>query len=132
LGLGSAFCQLGWRDDLPEIMCCCDWFILPHPEHPLEGFGLAVVEAQLAGLRLLLSHGVPDDPLLPHARFRRLALADGAQAWAQAAMDLMAEPAPSGSHAVADLKASPMDLERALNGLLALHGQMAPPDRISS
>ena len=40
---------LGWRHDLAEIMSCCDWFILPHPEHPAEGFGLAIVEAQLAG-----------------------------------------------------------------------------------
>src|ERR1019366_4930476 len=54
LGLGAAFRHLGWRDDVPEIMCCCDWFILPRPEHRMEGLGLAVVEAQLAGLSLLL------------------------------------------------------------------------------
>src|SRR5215469_10739422 len=79
---------LGWRKDLPEIMSCSDWFILPHPEDPVEGFGLAVVEAQLAGLRMLLSRGILDDPLLPTACFRRLALADGPIAWAQAAMEL--------------------------------------------
>jgi glycosyltransferase involved in cell wall biosynthesis len=131
-GLGAAFRQAGWRDDLPEIMSCCDWFILPHPEHPPEGFGLTVVEAQLAGLRLLLSHGIPDDPLLPRARFRRLALSDGAQFWAKAAMDLMTGPAPSRTDAIADLKGSPMDMERALGGLLALHGQMPCPQKILS
>jgi len=72
LGLGAAFRHLGWRNDVPEIMRCCDWFILPHPEHPMEGFGLAVVEAQLAGLRMLISTGVPDDPLLPTASCARL------------------------------------------------------------
>jgi glycosyltransferase involved in cell wall biosynthesis len=122
-GLAGTFRALGWRGDLPEFMGCCDWFILPHPEHPPEGFGLAVVEAQLAGLRLLLSHGILDDPLLPHARVRRLALADGAQAWALAAMDLMAGPAPSRPDAFAALKASPMDMTHALDALLALHGQ---------
>jgi glycosyltransferase involved in cell wall biosynthesis len=126
LGLAGAFRQLGWRDDLPEIMSCCDWFILPRGEYPPEGFGLAVVEAQLAGLRLLLSRGISDDPLLPRARFRRLALSDGTHAWAQAARDLMAGPVPSGIDALADLKTSPMDLERALSGLLVLHGQMGP------
>ena len=122
LGLAAVFRPLGWRDDLPEVMGCSDWFILPHPEHPPEGFGLAVVEAQLAGLRLLLSYGILDDPLLPQARVRRLALADGPQAWARAAMEIMAEPTPSRSEALADLKASPMDMARAFDGLLALHG----------
>ena len=77
LGVEDSVRLLGWRNDLPEIMSCSDWFILPHPEHPVEGFGLAVVEAQLAGLRMLLSRGIPDDPLLPTASFRRLALSDG-------------------------------------------------------
>ena len=129
-GLAAAFRQLGWRDDLPEIMSCCEWFILPRRECPPEGFGLAVVEAQLAGLRLLLSHGICDDPLLPRARFRRLALSDGAQAWAQAARDLMADPAPSRIDALADLKRSPLDLEQALSGLLAMHGQMPRPEKV--
>lgn len=121
LGLCNAFRHLGWRDDLPEIMCCCDWFILPRPEHPLEGFGLAVVEAQLAGLRMLLSHGIADDPLLPNASFRRLALSAGAKAWAEAAADLLRSPAPSRDAALAMLKNSPMDLRRALEGLVRLH-----------
>jgi glycosyltransferase involved in cell wall biosynthesis len=68
LGLDAAFRHLGWRRDVPELMAASDWFILPHPEVPMEGFGLAVVEAQLAGLRLLLSNGITDDPLLPTAR----------------------------------------------------------------
>lgn len=130
-GLTGAFRHLGWRDDIADVMSCCDWFILPHPELPPEGFGLAVVEAQLAGLRLLLSHGIPDDPLLPHARFRRLALGDGAQAWARAAVELLAEPPPSVADTFADLKNSPMDMTRALDGLLALHGQ-ANIDRLAA
>ncbi|HEY0283346.1 MAG TPA: glycosyltransferase, partial [Rhizomicrobium sp.] len=54
LGLSANFRALGWRGDVPDIMCCCDWFILPRPEQPMEGFGIAVVEAQLGGLRMLL------------------------------------------------------------------------------
>ena len=121
LGLESSVRLLGWRHDLPEIMCCCDWFILPHPEHPIEGFGLAVVEAQLAGLRLLVSPGISDDPLLPTASFRRLPLSEGAEAWAQAAMELLQIASPSRDAAIAALKESPMDMDRALHGLLQLH-----------
>jgi glycosyltransferase involved in cell wall biosynthesis len=121
LGLEASVHLLGWRKDLPEIMCCSDWFILPHPEHPMEGFGLAVVEAQLAGLRMLLSNGIPCDPLLPTACFRRLPLGDGPTAWAWAAMELVDETAPSRVAAIAALKESPMDMDHALEGLLRLH-----------
>jgi glycosyltransferase involved in cell wall biosynthesis len=123
LGLSESVRMLGWRTDVPEIMCCCDWFILPRPEEPMEGFGIAVVEAQLAGLRLLLSRGIADDPLLPTARVRRVALSAGAEAWAEAAMELLHEPAPSRTEALAALKQSPMDMDTALDHLLAIHGQ---------
>lgn len=122
LGIAGAVRMIGWRTDLPNVMAHSDWFILPRPEQPMEGFGLAVLEAQLAGLRMLLSLGIPDDPLLPTAVSRRLALAAGADAWADAAMDLMHQPAPSRQAALTALSQSPMDMDRALDDLLALHG----------
>lgn len=112
---------LGWRKDLPEIMICSDWFILPHPEHPVEGFGLAVVEAQLAGLRMLLSTGILNDPLLRTACFRRLPLEDGPTAWAKTAIELLQERSPSRTAALAALRESPMDMDRALESLIELH-----------
>jgi glycosyltransferase involved in cell wall biosynthesis len=121
LGVENSVCLLGWRNDLPEIMSCSDWFILPHPERPVEGFGLAVVEAQLAGLRMLISRGILDDPLLSTASFCRLALSDGPNVWAKAAMELLHDPAPSRAAAAAALRESPMDMDRALEGLLQLH-----------
>jgi len=121
LGQTGAVRMVGWRDDVAEIMSACDWFILPHPHHPAEGFGIAVVEAQLTGLRLLLSLGVLDSPILPSAAWRRLSLDDGAEAWADAAVQLWQAPAPSREAALAALKASPMDLDHALDDMLALH-----------
>lgn len=121
LGVQDAVRLLGWRNDLPEIMSCSDWFILPRPERPMEGFGLAVVEAQLAGLRLLLSRGVADDPLLPTARFRRLSLAQGGEAWAHAAVELLQAPSPTHAEAAAAFEVSAMDMDRALKNLLQLH-----------
>lgn len=120
-GLDDAVRLLGWRSDIPEIMCCCDWFILPHPEQRMEGFGLAVLEAQLAGLRMLLSNAIADDPLLPTAIFRRFALSAGAKAWAEAAADLWRRPAPSRTAALIALRDSPMDMDRALDGLVRLY-----------
>jgi glycosyltransferase involved in cell wall biosynthesis len=120
-GVENSIHLLGWRSDLPEIMSCSDWFILPRPEHPMEGFGLAAVEAQLAGLRLLLSQGIADDPLLTTASYRRLALSAGPKAWAKAASDLLRSPASSRGNALVALRESPMDMDRALEGLLGLH-----------
>lgn len=123
LGVDADIKCLGWRSDIPELMAGSDWFILPHPEHPLEGFGMAVVEAQLAGLRLLLSLGVADDPLLPTASARRLSLRLGAQAWAEAAMDLGSAPPPSREAALEAFRQSPMAMDSALRQLVRLHGK---------
>lgn len=121
VGSEDAVRLLGWRADVSEVMRCCDLFLLPHPEQPMEGFGLAVLEAQLAGLRLLLSPGVPNDPLLPTACFRRISLSAGPPAWAEAAAQLLDTPAPSGVAAATALRASPMNMDRALGELIRLH-----------
>jgi glycosyltransferase involved in cell wall biosynthesis len=121
LGQTAAVRLLGWRAEIAEVMCAADWFILPHPHHPLEGFGMAVVEAQLAGLRLLLSLGVSEAPLLPGAAARRLSRDAGAEAWADAAVELWRAPALSRAAALAELAASPMDLDFALADLTSLH-----------
>lgn len=122
LGVDTAVKCLGWRSDIPELMAGSDWFILPHPEHPLEGFGMAVIEAQLAGLRLLLSRGVADDPLLPTAVLQRLSLRQSPQEWAAAALDLWSAVAPSRDAALRAFQASPMAMENALRALTGLHG----------
>jgi len=121
LGVDPWVRLLGWRNDLPEVMSSADLFILPRPERPMEGFGLAVVEAQLAGLRMLLSEGIPNDPLLPTASYRRLPLAAGADEWAKAGMELMASPAKSRAAVLAALGRSPMQMDHALGELLKLH-----------
>ncbi len=121
VGHAHAVRLIGWRDDVAAIMRASDWFILPRPHTPVEGFGIAVVEAQLSGLRLLLSLGVSDAPILPGAAWRRLSLDDGVEAWADAAAVLWRAPAPSRDEALAALRASPMDMDRALDDLLSLH-----------
>lgn len=121
LGVENSIRFLGWRNDLPEVMSCSDWFILPRPERPMEGFGMAVVEAQLAGLRLLLSQGIAPDPLLPTASYRRLSLRQSPAVWADAALRMLDQPPPSPASAQAALKTSPMDMDYALDSLLSLY-----------
>jgi len=121
LGVKEAVLFLGWSNAIPEIMSACDWYILPHPEQPMEGFGLAVVEAQLAGLRLILSTGIADDPLLPDACVARLSLTAGPTAWARSAIDLLARARPSHAQVIISLARSPFDMDIALRDLLALY-----------
>lgn len=121
LGVPERVHILGWRTDMPEILTASDLFILPRPERPKEGFGLAVVEAQLAGLPMLLSWGVPDDPLLPTARLERLSLDQSSVAWAEAALRLLEPPRPDRIAALKALAASPMEMDRALAHLLEIH-----------
>jgi glycosyltransferase involved in cell wall biosynthesis len=121
LGLEATTRFLGWRTDVPNIMCCCDWFIHTGPEQPMEGFGIAVVEAQLAGLRLMLSKGIADDSLLPDSSFRRLSLLDPAFIWAQVAFSQLGDTPPSREQAARALAESPIDMNRALDNLLRLY-----------
>jgi glycosyltransferase involved in cell wall biosynthesis len=121
LGLDQAFHFLGWRNDLPAIMMACDLFILPRPEHPMEGLGLAIVEAQLAGLRLLLSQGIADDPLLPTAAFLRLPLSAGVEKWAKAGCQLLEKPVAPRSDVLKALGSSPFDMDFASRELQELH-----------
>ncbi len=121
LGVGDACRILGWRSDVPVIMSCCDWFILPRPEQPMEGLGIAVIEAQLAGLRLLLSRGIADDPLLPGSVWARLGLSEGAEKWAVQALKLLGKVPPTPQMASAQLAQSPFDMDFALTDLLNLY-----------
>jgi glycosyltransferase involved in cell wall biosynthesis len=121
LGLAGSVRMLGFRADVPAVMSCCDWFILPRPEHPMEGLGIAVVEAQLAGLRMLLSRGIPDDPLLPGTVWARLSLADGSEQWATMAMQLLTQMPPANQQAAEILTKSPFDMDFALRDILSLY-----------
>lgn len=121
LSITSHVRLLGWRSDLPKLMSAADLFILPRPEHPMEGFGLAVVEAQLAGLPMLLSKGIAGDPILPRAKYRSISLRAAPSVWAAAAVDLLIGDRPSKCEAVADLYDSPMQMTGALRGLCELH-----------
>lgn len=121
LNLNSGCRFLGWRTDIADIMRSSDWFILPHPETPVEGFGIAVVEAQLARLRLLISTGIADDPLLPTAVYRRLSLSEGPVAWAQAGLAMAQMELPSSDAVWESFYASPLDMDFALKDLLALY-----------
>lgn len=121
LGVADRVHMLGFQSDISAVMKVCDWFILPRPEHPKEGLGIAVIEAQLAGLRLLLSNGIPDDPLLPEATYNKLALSEGAKVWANAAVELLKRTPQTTEQAAETLAQSAFDMDYALTELMSIY-----------
>lgn len=121
LGVAGEYRSLGWREDIPEIMACADWLISPGREKPMEGLGLVAVEAQLAGLRLLLSQGIPHDAILPEAVAAPLPLAAGPIRWAEKALSLGNQTPPTRQQAAAILGKSPFDIDFALRDLTAIY-----------
>jgi glycosyltransferase involved in cell wall biosynthesis len=121
LDVASAVKYLGWRSDLAQIMRSSDIFILPRPEYPPEGFGLAVLEAQLAGLRILVSEGVLNDPILSSASVNRISLKLPAAEWARIGIGLLRQPLPPITTIIEEFDASPFQMDYALNDLLQLY-----------
>lgn len=76
---------LGVRTDVPALLSAFDILIMPSLH---EGFGLAALEAQAAGLPCLTSTAVPAEISLSKD-CRRLPLAAGEHAWAQSLLDLV-------------------------------------------
>lgn len=100
--LESEAAALGLRDkihfhgnalDVPEILAGCHAFVFPSHS---EGLGLAAIEAQAAGLPLLLASHLPAEiDVLPH-HCRRLALDVPLSEWVSALLEMQyfaAQPA---------------------------------------
>ncbi|HUQ66872.1 MAG TPA: glycosyltransferase [Flavitalea sp.] len=54
----------GWHNNVPEVMKNADVFVFPRKEHPKEGLGLVILEAQAAGLPMFLTNGIVQDAIV--------------------------------------------------------------------
>lgn len=88
LGIGDSVRFMGVRDDVPRFLKAFDLFIFPSFR---EGLPMAMVEAQAAGARCLVSSGVPESVVASGAT-RQLDLDLGAQVWADAMDQALAMP----------------------------------------
>lgn len=57
-GLKGRYLVLSHRSDIPLLMKAMDVFVFPSPN---EGLGIVLIEAQLSGLRCIISDTVPDE-----------------------------------------------------------------------
>ena len=85
LGIADKVVFAGLRADIPRLMLgAMDVFVFPSV---YEGLGLVGVEAQVAGLPVILSDTIPEDIEVIHSLIRRLSLSQPVSRWAEAIME---------------------------------------------
>lgn len=115
-GLKNQFIFTGSRSDVPRLMRgAMDAFIFPSV---FEGFGLALIEAQAAGLPCLFSDVVPIDTEVIHPLIHRFPLSKSPSEWAEILLQLKdAPPAINPADALTCVVNSPHNFERTLQQL---------------
>jgi glycosyltransferase involved in cell wall biosynthesis len=113
----------GARADVVELLqAATDVFVLPSR---VEGLGLALVEAQAAGVPCVVSDVVPAEVDVVPPLVRRLPLSAAADTWAAAALAMVASGGPPRSSAWRLLAGGPFDVTQSVRSLLELYGDIA-------
>jgi len=118
-GLSERIVFAGARPDVARLMLgAMDGFILPSF---FEGLGMALVEAQAAGLLCTCAWAVPDEAIVVKTLVQRLALSRSAADWAAAILDQQARVRPEPRAVLANLQNSPFAVERSLAALVDVY-----------
>jgi len=86
LGLSQQFRITGVRCDVPRLLQVCDVFVFPSI---YEGFPMAYIEAQAAGLPCVISTAIAPAADIVESGTRRLSLDSGPREWALTLLDVM-------------------------------------------
>lgn len=113
---------LGFRDDVPELMVNSDVLIWPSLEEPKEGLGLGIIEAQAAGLPIVMSRSVPEEAIIVSELIQVLSLAAGADAWASAIHSIAMRAMPTRSECLRRVESSSFGMHEGVTSLMALYG----------
>lgn len=122
LGVENHIHLLGWRDDIADLMRISDVFIFPRREFPKEGLGLVVVEAQTAGLPMVLSYGIVNDAIIIPEITRFVKLESNPGHWAEVVLNLISDVnLPDAESCFQRIKSSPFECKGATQNLLKLY-----------
>ena len=119
--LDSKVRVLGWREDVPALMLSSDILIWPGLENPKEGLGLGVIEAQAAGLPVLMSLSVPEEAIVVRDLVKILPLAAGSNVWADKIFGMLNFKFPRREKALAALKNSPFEIAQSTKSIQMLY-----------
>lgn len=126
IGLGDRIRILGWRDDLAELMLASDLLLWPGQEVPKEGLGLGIVEAQAAGLPIIMSRSVPEDAVVIEDLVSIVPLATGPAAWGREAERRLRRTHISRTDALGQIESSPFSLAAGTANVMALYDGVTP------
>ena len=113
---------LGWCNDSALIFKSADVFIFPRIEYPKEGLGLVVVEAQAAGIPMVISRGIVPDAIVVEELAHVIPLENNPKAWASKILEILNNSFPyPAEKAFERIQQSPFELGAATKNLLALY-----------
>ncbi len=92
LGLTDHVEFVGHRTDICDQMAAMDLLLIPSYN---EAFGLVVLESIAAGVPLLASRSGAFPKILENGKYGTLADPDAPDAWAEAAVNIIADPSPA-------------------------------------
>ncbi len=119
LGLKDYVQFAGLRTDVAHILKAADAFVFPSR---FEGLGLALVEAQAAGLPCFVSDTVPTAASVVPEIVRRLPLEAGAELWADIIFKHQGYGKINPRNTLAAIRQSPFDIRYSLNHLKQVYG----------
>ncbi len=124
LGLSDRVRLLGFRDDVPVLMVNSDLLIWPSREIPKEGLGLGIIEAQAAGLPILMSLSVPEEAIVIPELVKRLPLGAGKSGWGQVALEMLKASRLQHTECVGKVESSSFSLSAGVSNLMSLYDDL--------
>lgn len=124
VGLGDRVIFAGIRSDVPRLMLgAMDIFLFPSL---YEGLGLALIEAQAAGLPCVLSDVVPDEADVIQPLMQRMSLLQPVSIWAQAILRARNQKlAIAQADALAGITSSPFNIEIGVKKIAEIYESKA-------
>jgi glycosyltransferase involved in cell wall biosynthesis len=112
---------LGWKNNVPQIMRSCNLLIWPGVEDPMEGLGLGVIEAQAAGLKVVMSLNVPIEAIIISEMVNVVPLSSGAKVWADTITDILRHSSLDSQEALQRIEESSFSISESALNIKLLH-----------
>ena len=122
---------LGWRKDIAVLMQASNLLIWPGVEEPKEGLGLGVVEAQAAGIPVVMSRNVPVEAIVIPELVKIVPLSAGPKAWGDAIIKHLNCDQLFPADSLQRIQASTFSIDQSCDNIMDLYSNsLLPPTRV--
>lgn len=108
----------GTRSDIADVLSAIDLFVFPSL---FEGLGLAVIEAQAAGLPCLVADTLPKEAEIVDGAVEFLPLDDSDATWEKTILERLNESGIDAERALAQIESSPFNIHHNVTMLMDLY-----------